>query len=140
MSDTESYQDLDVWKVSMSLVEAVYALTGLLPKAEVFGLSAQLRHAAVSIPSNIAEGHGRSHRAEYLHHLSFAKGSLKEVETQLLLAVRLGFVTRDQTAGAWELSQRVGRMLTRLVQSLRQENEKRFPTPDPRPPTPEIRA
>jgi len=113
-----NYRDLEVWKKSMELVVAVCKLTRHYPADERFGLTAQSRDAATSIPSNIAEGYGRLHRGDYLHHLSIAKGSLAELETQLILAVRLEFVSKAQVLESWELSQRVGRMLTRLMDSL----------------------
>ena len=114
-----SYRELDVWKKAVDLVEAIYELSRQLPDDEKFGLVSQIRRAAVSIPSNIAEGYGRQHRGDYLRHLSVANGSLKEMETQLLIAGRLGFINRDQARPAWELSQEVGRMLSALSASLR---------------------
>ena len=78
----ETYRDLEVWQVGMDLMVEVYRLTKTLPKEELYALSSQLKRASLSIPSNIAEGWGRKHRKEYLHHLSFAYGSLMEVETQ----------------------------------------------------------
>ena len=114
------YRQLDVWHVSMDMAEAIYNLTRAFPDTEKFGLVVQLRRAAVSIPSNIAEGHSREHRGDYLRLLSIARGSLAEVETQLQLAVRLNYINRDDAKPTWEMSQRVGSMLTRLMQSLRQ--------------------
>ncbi len=114
-----SYRELDVWKKAVDLVEAIYELSRQLPDDEKFGLVSQIRRAAVSVPSNIAEGYGRQHRGDYLRHLSVANGSLKEMETQLLIAGRLGFINRDQARPAWELSQEVGRMLSALSASLR---------------------
>lgn len=113
----DTYRDLDAWKVAMDLVEEAYVLSRLLPDEEKFGLTSQLRRAAVSIPSNVAEGYGRSHRGEYLHHLSFARGSV-EVETLLLVAVRLKYIAEAQITNAWDLSQRVGQILNRLICSL----------------------
>lgn len=81
-----SYRDLVVWTRAMDVVEACYKLTRLLPQSEMYGLSSQIRRAAVSIPANIAEGHGRRNLGEYLQHLSIANGSLKELETRLLIA------------------------------------------------------
>ncbi|MCY3023985.1 MAG: four helix bundle protein [Planctomycetota bacterium] len=113
-----TYRDLDVWKRSMDLAEAVYSLTRRFPADERFGLTAQMRDASVSIPSNIAEGYGRTHRGDYLHHLSIARGSLMEVETHLTLAVRLKFISRQEGLPAWRLCQDVGKMLNRLIASL----------------------
>lgn len=115
----KTYRELDVWKVSMDLLEAVYSLTKLFPDVERYALTTQIQRAAVSIPSNIAEGYGRAHRAEYLHMLSIAKGSLAEVETQLLIAHRLGYCSREQLMPVWRLTQRVGRMLRAQLRSLR---------------------
>ncbi len=118
----KSYRDLLVWQKAMELVEAVYLLTGKLRVGERYGLVAQMRRAAISIPSNISEGYGRSHRGDYLHHLSIANGSLKEVETQLLLCVRLGFVRNADIEKALKLADELGRMLASLMQRLRPRN------------------
>ncbi len=114
----DSYRQLEVWQRSMDLAELIYTLTEKMPDSERFGLISQLRRAVVSIPSNIAEGYGRSHRGDYLRHLSIARGSLMEVETQLTLSVRLKLLERDTVVPVWELTQRVGQMLTKLIQSL----------------------
>lgn len=114
----QSYRDLEVWQKSMDLVEEIYLLTKLLPKIELFGLTSQMRRAAVSIPSNIAEGYGRIHRKEYINHLSIAQGSLQEAETQLQITVRLQYLDREQVKKAWNLMQDVGKMLRRLIASL----------------------
>jgi len=87
-----SYQDLKVWQMGMEVAAEVYGVTKGFPREEMFGLAAQLRRAAVSIPSNLAEGHARESTREYLHHISVAQGSAAEVETQLLLATRLGYL------------------------------------------------
>lgn len=83
------YQQLIVWQKAMDLVEKVYEATKTFPREEVYGITNQLRRAAVSVPSNIAEGQGRRTTADFLRHLGIAYGSLLEVETQLLIAVRL---------------------------------------------------
>jgi four helix bundle protein len=114
-----TYRDLDVWRVSMDLCEQVYLLSANFPGDERFGLTSQVRRASVSVPSNIAEGYGRIHRAEYIHHLSIARGSLMEVETQLTLAARLKLVERDPILPLWDSCQRVGQMLNKLIESLR---------------------
>jgi four helix bundle protein len=89
MMTIKSYRDLRVWERAMDLVAASYKLTELLPRSEVHGLTAQIRRAVVSIPANIAEGHGREHLGDYLHHLSVTNGSLMEPETHFLIANRL---------------------------------------------------
>lgn len=86
---------MDVWKKSMDLAEAIYTITLAFPKEEVYGLTSQIRRAAVSIPSNIAEGAARKSNKEFLQFLSISLGSLSEVETQSQLAIRLGFISED---------------------------------------------
>lgn len=130
----KTYRELDVWQRAMDLVEAVYLLSRDFPEAEKFGLTSQVRRAAVSIPTNIAEGYGRTHRGDYLHHLSMARGSLMEVETLLTIAGRLKLVTRPQAKETWDLAQQVGRMLTRLIASLKPQPANPKPqTPNPNP-------
>jgi four helix bundle protein len=86
-----SFRDLRVWQLSMELVEIIYRLTQDFPKHEIYGLTSQIQRAAVSVPSNIAEGHTREHTKEFLHHLSIAQASLAELETQLEIALRLEY-------------------------------------------------
>ena len=114
----KSYRELEVWKKGIDLVEMVYRLTKKFPPEERFGLTAQMQRAAVSIPANVAEGYGRSHRGDYLHHLSIAKGSLYELETHVTIAARLGIASREQALEVWHLSQEVSKMLYALVVSL----------------------
>lgn len=118
MGKLTSYRDLEAWQVAIDLVEAVYRLSELFPERERFTLTVQLRRAALSVPSNIAEGYGRATRPDYLRHLAIANGSLKEVETQMIIAGRLGYVNREQTQHAWHLAQSCGRLLNRLIASL----------------------
>ena len=113
-----SYRELEAWRIAIELVESVYEVSSGFPSDERFGLTAQIRRAAVSIPSNIAEGYGRRRRGEYLNHLSMANGSLKEVETQLVIAGRLKFVDKEGARTTWELIQSEGRLLYRLMESL----------------------
>jgi len=87
-----SYKDLVVWQKALDLVEMVYEVTGRFPREELYGLTNQLRRAAVSVPSNIAEGHSRQSTAEFRNFLSIASGSLAEIETQLLIAKRLNYI------------------------------------------------
>ena len=110
---TKSFKDLIVWQKSFKLVKETYQLTSSFPKDEIFSLSQQMKRAAVSIPSNIAEGYGRRHQKEYLQSLSVAYGSLCELETQYLLAVELNFKEKSQ---AYEdLLKEVGSMLYRMM-------------------------
>jgi len=113
----------------MDLVESVYQVTRSFPRHEVYGLTAQLRRAAVSVPSNIAEGHGRRHLGDYLHHLSIANGSLFELETHLLLAQRLTYVLPAEAETASRLSGEVGRMLAGLARALRRGQSGRVARP-----------
>jgi four helix bundle protein len=114
----QSYRDLVAWQKAMDLVAEVYLLTKALPKDELYGLTSQMRRAAVSIPANIAEGYGRLHRKEYINHLSIARGSLMELETQVELTVRLKYLEREQIRTAWTLAQEVGKLLNSLIRSL----------------------
>lgn len=91
--EIRSYRDLLVWQKAMDLVLECYRLGKLLPKSEMYGLTAQTQRSAVSIPANIAEGHGREHLGDYLHHLSVANGSLMELETHLLIIQRLSYLS-----------------------------------------------
>ena len=102
----------------MALVVESYSVTRLLPKSESYGLIGQIQRAAVSIPANIAEGHGREHLGDYVRHLSFANGSLMELETHFLIAIELAYV-REQTLTAMSMASEVGRMLTGLTRKLR---------------------
>ena len=125
-----SYRQLDVWQHAIELAESVYLLTNQLPDTEKYGLRSQLQGPVVSIAANIAEGYGRLHRGDYLHHLSIARGSLSEVETHLTLTVRLNLIQRQSVLPSWKLAEQVGQMLTKLIASLR---------PDTRNPKPETR-
>jgi four helix bundle protein len=114
----KSYRDLEVWHTAMELAQRCYEITAEFPKREVYGLASQLRRAAVSVASNIAEGHSRRTRQAYLNHLSIALGSQSEVETQIDLSCRLGFISKEQAEGTLLLAGQVGRMLHALVASL----------------------
>jgi four helix bundle protein len=114
----QSYKDLIVWQKAMDLVEKVYQVSKAFPKEELYGLTNQLRIAAVSIPSNIAEGHARSSLAEFLHFLSIARGSLAEVETQLLIAQRLGYLPTDQLTPILALQAEINKMTNGLMTKL----------------------
>jgi four helix bundle protein len=95
MSEILSYKDLDVWQQSRVLVKTIYELTKKFPKEEQFGLTSQIRRAAISVPSNIAEGCGRNHTKDSIQFFFVARGSIYELETQLLLSEDLGFVTKE---------------------------------------------
>jgi four helix bundle protein len=106
----------------MDLVVTSYDLAKKFPRQEIYGLTAQLQRAAVSIPANIAEGHGRKHRGDYLHHLSMARGSLLELETHLLIAVRLKYVDAGDVQLILESTDELGRMISGLIQKLRDKS------------------
>ena len=118
MAKVENYKDLIAWQKAMDVVEEVYQLTAKYPKDERFGLVSQTRRAAVSVPSNIAEGYGRRTRPEYVQFLHISRGSANEIETQLLLAIRLGFVTAAQARKAVDRTIEIQRILKGLVTSL----------------------
>ena len=117
-----SYRDLKVWQKGMDLVIESYRLTEKLPRQELYGLVSQIRRAAVSIPANIAEGHARYHTREFLRHLSIAKGSLMELETELIAAGRLSYVAESDVQNALGATAELGRMLAGLTRSLRARN------------------
>ena len=112
------YRKLSVWKKARAFVAAVYRTTHRFPHAERYGLARQVQRAAVSIPSNIAEGNGSGYRSTYAHHVAIAHGSLMEVETQILIAFDLGYLARDDVAPLLAASEELGRMLRSLRRSL----------------------
>lgn len=118
MKSIRSYRDLDAWQLSMLLAKECYGITSRFPRSEQFGLTQQMQRAAVSVPSNIAEGNGSRRRPMYIHHLNIALGSLAEVETHLALAVELEFISKNAVAKAEDLTAHTGRLLLALVKSL----------------------
>jgi four helix bundle protein len=121
-----SYRDLRVWQTAMDLVVSVYQETQGFPKEELYGLTSQMRRASVSIPSNIAEGKGRSTDRDRALFFCHARGSLLELETQILIAQRLKYVTPPRAENLIRTSSELGRMLNSLIQSIRSpENSKR---------------
>jgi four helix bundle protein len=112
-----SFHDLVVWKRSMQMTVAVYRLTKDFPREELYGLTNQIRRAAVSVPSNIAEGHGRLNTGEFRQFLGFARGSNSEVQTQLQIARELEMGNQDQLDEAESLSHEVGRMIYAILES-----------------------
>lgn len=125
-----SFRDLIAWQKAMDLVEEVYAVTRSFPAEERYGLTAQLRRCAVSIPSNIAEGHGRLTTRDLQHFLAQARGSLLELQTQLMLAVRLQIGRSDALRAALEHADEVGRVLNGLLIST-QRRATRKPLDEP---------
>jgi four helix bundle protein len=128
-----SFRDLRVWQAGMDLVEQVYLLIQTFPKQEIYGLTSQMQRAAVSIPSNIAEGHTREHSKEYLHHLSIAQASLAELETQLEIAARLKYLSPEQLKQTLVSITSLGRQIYALRNALLKPQP---PAPGPRPPAP----
>ena len=118
----EDYKDLIVWQRSMELAEEVYRLVKKLPKEELFALSDQIRRAVISIPSNIAEGYERNSTKEYIHFLSIAKGSKAELETQLLLCVKIDYLKESEIQKAMCLVDEVGKMIYSLQKKLTTDN------------------
>ena len=116
--DIKDYKDLIVWQKERALVTEVYKLTRLLPKEELFALSSQMQRAAISIPSNIAEGSQRKGINEYIHFLSIARGSNAELQTQLFICNDLGYLSEEQTASTLSLSYEIGKMLNSLMAKL----------------------
>lgn len=113
-----SYRDLRVWQIGVDLVEDVYRLTRTWPKYEQYGLISQIQRAAVSVPSNIAEGHTRVHKKEFLNHLSIAQASLAELETQLEIARRLGYIKKQDCDRILQITRALGKQLYALRNSL----------------------
>jgi len=109
-----SFRDLRVWQSAMDLVQTIYTLTQSFPSQEAYGLTSQMRRAAVSVPSNIAEGHTREHSKEYLHHLSIAQASLAELETQLEIARRLQYLSQENVEPTLEQVGSLSRQLYAL--------------------------
>ena len=118
MTSIKSYKDLEVWQAAMALAQECYIATRSLPQTEQYGLTAQMRRAAVSVAANIAEGHQKT-RAGYIHHVQIALGSLAELETQLELAVRLGMIPRESVEVSLAAVTRSGQLLHGLLRSLR---------------------
>ena len=113
-----SYRDLKVWQAAMSVAERSYRLTQSFPKAEVYGITSQIRRAAGSVASNIAEGHGRENSGSFIQFLRMSQGSLKELETHLLLAVRVRLAAAEEAEPLLQQCDELGRMLRSLIRSI----------------------
>ncbi len=116
----QSYRDLPVWQDAMDLAVAVYDVTRTFPKDETYGLTAQLRRAAVSVAANIAEGHGREQTRAFIQFLRIAQGSLKETETHMYLAERVGILASETTSSLIDRCDSLGRRLRALILSLQE--------------------
>ena len=112
------YKDFIVWQKAIDLSVEVYKLVKLLPKTETYALSDQMRRAVVSIPSNIAEGQGRNSAKEFANFLGIARGSQKELETQLYICMKIGYFTEEETSTALNVCEEVGKMLNALIMKL----------------------
>jgi four helix bundle protein len=112
------FRELRVWQRRMDLVERVYRVSEVFPKSELYGLTGQIRRAAVSIPSNVAEGHARESTKEYLNFVSMAQGPLAELETQLEIAVRFRYVSSTEAAPLFEEARALGKQLYALRNAL----------------------
>ena len=120
---SQSYRDLIVWQKALTLVTAIYRATDRFPKHELYGLSSQIRRAAVSVASNIAEGQGRNSRGEFLQFLGHAKGSLTEVETQIFIACNLNYLNSKERDEMLLKSEEVSRLMAGLMKALRSDKE-----------------
>ncbi|PAQ02857.1 four helix bundle protein [Mesorhizobium mediterraneum] len=118
---TGSYKDLIVWQQAMDLAVAVYGATKSWPKEELYGLTSQVRRAATSVPANIAEGYGREIRGSYQQFLRIAQGSLKELETQLMIAERIGIAPKATATSLLSSTESVGKLLRLLIRKLSAE-------------------
>jgi len=126
------YKSLDVWKKAMQLTNLIYDITADFPKNEIYGLAAQMRRAVVSIPSNIAEGSSRGGTAEYIQLLNISRGSLSELDTQLIIANNRNYISKQQLEQAENLIEDIARMLNRLLQAFknkRTNSNSRIPNP-----------
>jgi four helix bundle protein len=114
-----SYRDLKVWQAGVDLVTRIYKLTEKFPKSESFGLAGQIQRAAVSVPSNIAEGHARGSGKEFCRFILIGLGSLAELETQMVISENLGYTSRDETQPIFESAEQIGKMLRGLHKSIK---------------------
>jgi four helix bundle protein len=117
-----SYQGLTVWQKAMDLTAVIYRLTQKLPKEELYSLSDQMRRSAVSIPSNIAEGQDSDTNEEFIRFLTISRGSKAELETQLLICVKVGYLNEPEILEAMNLTTEIGKMLTSLINKLKTAN------------------
>jgi four helix bundle protein len=119
--EIRSYRDLRVWREAMTVAAECYLLTKTFPREEAYGMTAQIRRASASIAANIAEGHGREMTGSFVQFLRMSQGSLKELETHLLLAARVGITEASATEPILDRCEALGKMLRRLIRSLRDD-------------------
>lgn len=115
---TSDFQELKVWQKAMDIAVEVYAIVKTLPKEERFGLGDQIRRCSVSIPSNIAEGHNRNSTKDYIRFLSISRGSLAELQTQLILCRRVGYLSETSLTNVYDRLVEIDKMLTGLIKTL----------------------
>jgi len=118
-----AHKELDVWKESVELATSIYNITGQFPKSEIYGLTAQMRRAAVSVPSNIAEGAARTSRREFVQFLRISGGSLSELDTQLVIASRLGYLSSEDCRALAVKMDSIAAKLAGLIASIRTRME-----------------
>ena len=114
----KSFRDLNIWKDGIKLVKNIYEITKSFPNSEIYGLTSQIRRAAVSVPSNIAEGHTRRHTAEFKQFLFIALGSLAEVETQIVIACELGYIDKEYKESAIQNIEVLSKQIRSLISKL----------------------
>lgn len=115
------FRDLHIWQKAMALTEAVYGISQAFPSTESFGLTGQMRRAAISVASNIAEGHARESQREFARFLAIARGSLAELQTQLLLAERIGYGRRHEMPAVLAAAEELGKMLRGMQRTVESE-------------------
>jgi len=124
-----SYKELDAWKQSMELTKSIYEITVTFPAREVYGLASQMQRAAVSVPSNIAEGSGRNYKKEFVQFLYLSRGSLLELETQIELSKMLKYIDETRYKELAELTNRVHKIINGLIFSLKRSPTTNNPQP-----------
>ncbi|WP_292240765.1 four helix bundle protein [Mesorhizobium sp.] len=117
-----SYRDLIVWKAAIELAVECYSVTTAFPNKEAYGMTSQIRRSAASIPANIAEGHGRENTGAFIQFLRFAQGSLKELETHLMLSGRVGLMVEKEVIRLLGQAEEIGKMLRSMIRSLQQKS------------------
>ena len=128
MGEINSYRDLDVWKQSRQLVKSVYQLSRSFPKEEQFGLTNQLRRAAISVPSNIAEGSGRNHSKDSIQFFFIARGSLYEIETQLIISFDLEYISDSHLKEVLEQVTRCKKLINGFINYFQKQTTNQQPT------------
>ena len=117
-NEIKSFRDLEIWRKGINLVKEIYKETATFPREELYGLTSQIRRAAVSVPSNFAEGYIRQHRAEFKHFLGIALGSLAELETQMIISKELGYISDESSERLIDQIHVLGKMTRSLLKKL----------------------